>query len=416
MSKFIKAALALLVFLFADIYVSEACTSVIVSGKYTEDGRPIMWKNRDAGGGQNMMMFIKGKKYDFVGVVAPGVTKPQSVWGGVNSAGLCIMNTMSYNVNVRSAEGRTSSGNGNIQYDALSNCKDMAEFEAYLKALKQPTGLSTNLGVIDAKGNCAYFECHNYGYTKYDVNDPAVAPEGFIVRSNFSISTHPASEGKGQIRYMEAERQIRRALADKTVNVDFILNNLARSYSNPLLGIDLKSGNFNKPKTQGWYADEDFISRYTSLSSMVFQGVKGNEKPELTTMWTLIGYPAASVCVPVWVKGGEKGLPKMLAPDETRHSPMSRNANKLLKRVYTFDLDTSVANQRKYFNWEMLYNLQGTGIMQKVLAKEAEILPPYKAAMEGWRKKNKVDAKEIVELNKVTDEKLEAFYKEEFDL
>ena len=75
-----------------------------------------------------------------------------------------------------------------------------------------------------------------------------------------------------------------------------------------------------------------------------------------------------------------------------------------------------MANQRKYFNWEMLYNLQGTGIMQKVLAKEAEILPPYKAAMEGWRKKNKVDAKEIVELNKVTDEKLEAFYREEFDL
>ena len=63
MSKFIKAALALLVFLFADIYVSEACTSVIISGKVTEDGRPIMWKNRDSGGGQNMMMFIKGKKY-----------------------------------------------------------------------------------------------------------------------------------------------------------------------------------------------------------------------------------------------------------------------------------------------------------------------------------------------------------------
>ena len=416
MSRFIKAALALLVFLFADIYVSYACTSVIISGKVTEDGRPIMWKNRDSGGGQNMMMFIKGKKYDFVGVVAPGVTKPQSVWGGVNSAGLCIMNTMSYNVNIRSAEGRTSSGNGNIQYDALSNCKDMDEFEAYLKALKQPTGLTTNLGVIDAKGNCAYFECHNYGYTKYDVNDPKVAPEGFIARSNFSISTHPASEGKGQIRFMEAERQVRRALADRTVNVDFILNNLARSYSNPLLGVDLKSGNFNKPKTNGWYADEDFISRYTSLSSMVFQGVKGNEKPELTTMWTLIGYPAASVCVPVWVKGGEKGLPKMLAPDETRHSPMSRNANKLLKTVYTFDLDTSEANAKKYFNWEKLYNLQGNGIMQKVLAKEAEVLPRYKALLDGWRKKNKVDAKQIVELNAKVDEELAAFYKEEFDL
>ena len=229
MSKFIKVALALLLFLFADLYVSDACTSVIVSGKYTEDGRPLMWKNRDSGGGQNMMMYIKGKKYDFVGVVAPGVTKPKSIWGGVNSQGLCIMNTMSYNVNIRPAGGKTSSGNGNIQYDALANCKDMAEFEKFLAALPQPTGLSTNLGVIDAKGNCAYFECHNFGYKKYDVNDPAVAPEGFIVRSNFSISNKPASEGKGQIRYMEAERQIRRALADKTVNVDFILNNLARS-------------------------------------------------------------------------------------------------------------------------------------------------------------------------------------------
>ena len=416
MSRFTKAALALILFLFADICVSYACTSVIISGKVTEDGRPIMWKNRDSGGGQNMMMFIKGKKYDFVGIVAPGSTKPKSVWGGVNSQGLCIMNTMSYNVNIRGAEGKTSSGNGNIQYDALSNCKDMAEFEKFLAALPQPTGLTTNLGVIDAKGNCAYFECHNYGYTKYDVNDPKVAPEGFIARSNFSISTHPASEGKGQIRFMEAERQVRRALADRTVNVDFVLNNLARSFSNPLLGVDLKSGNFNKPKTNGWYADEDFITRYSSLSGMIFQGVKGNEKPELTTMWTIVGYPAATVCVPVWVKGGEKGLPKMLAPDETRHSPMSRNANKLLNTVYTFDLDTSVANHSKYFNWEKLYNLQGNGIMQKVLAKEAEVLPRYKALLDIWRKKNKVDAKQIIELNAKVDEELAAFYKEEFDL
>ena len=417
MSRLAKVAFALSFFLLADAFSCHACTSVIISGKITEDGRPIMWKNRDSSGEeQNMMMYFKGQKYGFVGIVHPNLTKPKSVWGGVNSQGLCIMNTLSFNVTVQPAEGKASSGNGRIQYEALSRCRDMAEFEELLASLPQPTGLSANLGVIDAKGNCAYFECHGYGYKKYDVNDPEVAPEGFLVRTNFSISTCPAEEGKGQIRYMEAERQVRRAIADRRVNVDFILENLARSFSNPLLGIDLKSGDFNKPKTQGWYADEDFITRYSSLSSMVFQGVKEDEKPELTTMWTLIGYPAASVCIPVWVKGGEKGLPRMLAPDETRQSPMSRMANRLLKTVYTYDLDTSEENRQKYFNWELLFNLQGTGIMQKVLAKEAAILPTYKAAMEAWRKKNKVDVRQLVELNAVTDSDLEAFYKEEFDL
>ena len=64
----------------------------------------------------------------------------------------------------------------------------------------------------------------------------------------------------------------------------------------------------------------------------------------------------------------------------------------------------------------MLYNLQGNGIMQKVLAKEATVLPRYKALLDGWRKKNKVDVKQIVELNAIVDEELAAFYKEEFDL
>ena len=417
MSRLFKAVLVLSLFLLADTIVANACTSVIISGRITEDGRPIMWKNRDSGDpGQNMMMFIKGKKYDFVGIVNADITKPKAVWGGVNSQGLCIMNTLSYNVDIRPAEDKASSGNGLIQFEALSNCRDMAEFEELLASLPHPTGLVTNLGVIDAKGNCAYFECHNYGYKKYDVNDPGVAPEGFLVRSNYSVSTRPPEEGKGQIRYMEAERQIRRAIADRTVNVDFILENLARSFSNPLMGIDLKSGVFNKPRTRGWYADEDFITRITSRSSMVFQGVKENEKPELTTMWTIIGYPPASVCVPVWVKGGEKGLPRMLAPDETRHSPMSRNAFNLLKTVYTYDLDNSKENHERYFNWELLFNLQGTGIMQKVLAKEAEILPPYKAALETWRKKNKVDVAQLTELNAAADAAIAAFYKEEFNL
>jgi hypothetical protein len=45
-----------------------------------------------------------------------------------------------------------------------------------------------------------------------------------------------------------------------------------------------------------------------------------------------------------------------------------------------------------------------------------EILPPYKAALETWRKKNKVDVSQLTELNAAADESLTAFYKEEFNL
>ncbi|MBR5056526.1 MAG: hypothetical protein IKX03_04960 [Bacteroidales bacterium] len=424
--KFNRAALlALLLFLFAGAFETYACTSVIISGKLTPDGRPLMWKNRDTTKGQNMAVFINGKKYDFIGVVNPGLADPKSVYGGVNTEGLCVMNTLSFNVDVKAVRDNNSTANGELQYQLLSNCKNMAEVEAFLtelygrltpEDLPVPTGLDANLGVIDAEGNGAYFECHSYGFKKFDVNDPKVAPEGFLVRSNFSVSTRPAKEGKGQMRYMEVERQMRRAIADGTVNVDFILQNLARSYSNPFLGIDLKSGDFNKPKAGGWAAQEDFISNNYSVSSMVFEGIKKGEKPELTTMWTIIGYPACAVCVPLWVKGGKKGIPEMLAPDATLHSPMSRNAEILRKKVYSFNLDNSAANHNRYFNWEMLYNLEGSGIMQKVMAKEARILVPYKAAQEIWRRHNNVDVQLIYDLNKETDLKLKDFYRDVFGL
>ena len=47
----------------------NACTSVIVSGKATPDGRPLMWKHRDTGTRYNHITFEKGEKYNFLGLV-----------------------------------------------------------------------------------------------------------------------------------------------------------------------------------------------------------------------------------------------------------------------------------------------------------------------------------------------------------
>ena len=54
--------------------------------------------------------------------------------------------------------------------------------------------------------------------------------------------------------------------------------------------------------------------------------------------------------------------------------------------------------------------------MQKVMAKEARLLIPYKAAQEIWRRHNNIDVQLILDLNKEADAKLKEFYKTEFGL
>ena len=47
----------------------HACTSAVVSGKVTPDGRPLLWKNRDTDFMRNHVDCVKGERYDFIAVV-----------------------------------------------------------------------------------------------------------------------------------------------------------------------------------------------------------------------------------------------------------------------------------------------------------------------------------------------------------
>lgn len=81
-----------------------ACTSAIISGKVTPDGRPIMWKNRDTGNLENCVRYMKGEKYGFIAITSYD-DNPKSVWMGTNDTGFAIMNTLSYNLNEDEGEG-----------------------------------------------------------------------------------------------------------------------------------------------------------------------------------------------------------------------------------------------------------------------------------------------------------------------
>ena len=413
------AAIALIV-LFANVAASFACTSFIISGKITPDGRPLIWKNRDAGKRGNVWQYVPADKgngyYAYTAIVDEGDKRGNQIWAGTNEKGFSIFNTMSYNIKLDPDEkGARHSSNGALMRFAIERCVTVDDFEKLLKEeiAKGPLGASTNFGVMDAQGNAAYFETSYHEYYKFDVNDPAVAPEGYLIRSNFSFNGRDVKEGKGHLRYEQADLMVRKAIAQNDVTPEFFLKNLCRSYANPLMKTNFLGDEKNAPKTEGWACDNDFITRKTTLNSTIIKGVKKGEKPELITMISIISYPGTTVAMPVWPVSKEY-IPRMLRADDKVKSPLSTWGYLLKDRVYSWDKDNNPDNAKKYFNFGMLYNAEGTGYLQKVFSLENAILPPYKEALSRWYAKGKIDYKELEALNAAADSKVESFYTANF--
>lgn len=373
------------------------CTSVVVSGKATPDGRPLLWKHRDTGFMKNHIAYVKGEKYDFIANVnSENFHELKEAWVGTNSAGFALMNTQSYNLVEDIAPGKErGEANGRIIYRALEVCATIDDFCHFLDTLQKPSLIEANFGAIDAQGGAAMFEVDYYNYKMFDANDPTVAPYGYVARSNFSFSGK-VNDGGGYVRYMEADRVLMQASATHTITPQLIFNNLSRSFHHCLLDIDLRSGNYNRPKASGWFVDQDFIPRESTSCSVVVQGVKEDEKAELTTMWTLLGYPPTGVAVPLWVKDN---LPAMMKLDEAYGAaPLSHHSLKLAKeKVFCYDQGLGTD---KYLCWENLYNLQGTGLMQQIVPIEEAVFRLATPVIEAWRKKGKVNMEEMENLYK----------------
>jgi hypothetical protein len=74
-----------------------ACTSAIITGKVTKDGRPLLWKHRDTGEEQNRIEFFSSGIYKFLALVN-SANAIDEAWTGTNEKGFSIMNTASYNL------------------------------------------------------------------------------------------------------------------------------------------------------------------------------------------------------------------------------------------------------------------------------------------------------------------------------
>jgi len=403
-----KVFLYILIALVISFSQLFACTTAIVSGKFTPDGRPLLFKHRDSNKFQNKLMFFTDGKYPYIGLVNSEDSLGTQVWAGFNSAGFAIMNAASYNLNVNDTT-HIKDREGFLMKKALQNCATLEDFEKLLRELPKPLGVEANFGVIDAQGGAAYYETGNFTYVKFDANDPKIAPFGYIIRTNYSF-TGQQNKGYGYIRYLTAEELFYNAAAVNDLTVDYIIKHVSRSLRHSLLKTDLAESLPRNSKTPHFVILEDYIPRFSSVSSVVIQGVKKGESPSLTTMWTILGFPLSSVAVPTWISGGEK-LPTVLTADKTGNAPLCTMALTLKQKCFPIQRGSG----KKYLNLSALLNKKNNGILQKLEPLEDRILTETKEKLKRWRKKG-IPAKEIEKYYHWLDRTILTDYQRQFGL
>lgn len=356
-NEIMKKQVLLLIILLVGSFAAMACTSAIISGKKTVSGRPLLWKHRDTGCLDNRVELIKAHDdcYEFVAIFDATDPNDTAAWTGFNEMGFAIMNTASYNLNNDDVPESEMDREGVVMKLALEHCVTVNDFEKLLQSLPKPMGVEANFGVIDRYGQGAYFETGNYTYKKYDLAD---APDGVLMRTNYSYSGRP-DEGYGYVR----EASEKYLLAPHIEAGDFtpavFTEEVSRTFYHSLLGKDFTNSG------EEWLVDQDFIPRRISTASIVIEGIERGEPPVLTTMWIALGYPpcAETFAARVEVAGG---VPEVLkGTGENHHSPQCDIVRARHAEVFSIER----GNGQHYLNLRKLYNEEGTGYCQQLVKK-----------------------------------------------
>ena len=304
----------------------RACTSAIVRADATRDGRTLLWKHRDTGHAHNFVERVEktDSSLAFVALFNAGDVRLQESWVGFNEAGFAVMNTASYNLAPDTA--RVRDREGLIMARALATCRSVADFTSMLdSAISCGTmGVQANFGVVDASGAGAYIEATDHAYQVFPLAD---APDGLLVRSNYSYSG--GEEGKlGVCRHDNAVKLLAAPVKERNICPETFTEHLSRSFYDSGAGIDRLENGEMHPADEG-----NMIPRRSSSASVVIEGCRPGENPaEATVMWVALGFPAASHVEAVTLDS----IPAMLRPvGKEFRSPLSTEVNRRRDRTFT---------------------------------------------------------------------------------
>lgn len=347
--------------------VGKACTIVAVSGRVTEDGRPLLLKNRDSSSVKTIIKIFRENNHAYLIQCTVGDNGPLS---GYNDRGFAIINSHSYNM-----PNSSSGWNSYIMQLAIERCTTIDEFEHLLDSLPKPIPVCSNYGVIDALGHAAIFETSAYTFARYDADSVDC---GYLVRTNFSFSQDTTGvyllSPNSLPRYEIASNYLEDVFETNEYIAKEHLYGLSRCLVNRY-GEDLRDFAPYDEYDTLLVDFRNYVPRFSTTSAMIIQGVLPDESPQLAVAWTMLGPPLVSVTIP-YVITPRNILPQKAQPGYNGSSWFA---------YYGQNLKNSCFVDNNTLNLAKLYNLCGTGIMQTIDSIEGFILDRGNELVENYR-------------------------------
>ena len=364
----------------------NACTLLLVSGKATKDGRPLLMKVRDSTSGNNVFINnIEGKDFSYVAQYTLTNSVITGPWGGCHEKSFAIVNSLSYNI----PDSNTGELNDDIIEMALESCQTLEEFEILLDHMEKPAKVRANYGVIDANGGAAFYEVGCNGYTKYDANDLNTTPDGILVRTNFSLSGDMSNKS-GEDRYLAATLFTEEAKGQGKINWLQVIREFPRFLKNGNNQNLINSVVPTKGENKVYY--DGYIPRFNTTNAMLFQGALPEELPSMMVAWMMNGHPFTTVAVPIM--GFVNHLPsKTMIFDNRMESWLCKQSRRLLEEIFCYE----GSEFRNHINLECLYNLEENGILQKIKRIEDVIFDKGCTIIENARMNGSYSENQIVD-------------------
>ena len=348
------------------------CTTVVVAGSATANGRPLLWKNRDADDHQNQVVYRADGKYAYVGLVNKGDAAGIRIWAGINTEGFAIMNSASYNMEVD----KDTQDEALFMKLALQTCATVADFQNLLeKTNGGGRDVSANFGVIDARGGASYFETGIHRYKRFNADDPLLAPRGFIVRTNYSDSAD-LEKGTGFIRRERANALMEDLVKSKGLSAQSLLRVVCRDTANARIGSYPLAA--RKKGAPNFAYTADSICRFDTASCVVFEGAGPSEPGALAKAWVILGLPASGVAVPLWAASGD--VPSDMAASADP-APLTVVFDQVRDQYYP----DSRGELKKYMDIDALSDPK-QGFLAPLQALEDKVFKQVEVSAAPWRK------------------------------
>ncbi len=355
-----------------DWFDPGGCTTAVIHGSRTVNGRPLLWKNRDVSFPNQEIVYFDDGVYPYVTITT--AADSSQAWGGVNSAGFAVEDANNWNTDDPLGP---PEDDGTIIKLALQTCRTVDDFQAILDST-QVAGHRTPaiFGVIDTSGGAAMFETFANSYVRYDADDPDDAPLGVLVRSNWSYAG--SSQGRiGVYRHDRALALIEDAVDGDSLTAAFLFRHVMRDLRinttfNPYpLPFEGTQGGL----PQGYISTYGAICRRLSVSACVIEGVLPNENPLLSTLWAFPMSVQYGVPLPFWV--ASRTTPALTNGDVT--APLCDEGWRIRTMAQHFDgfidtLDTYILNDG-----------YGGGVHAMTFPLEDHIVARTDSALAVWR-------------------------------